>query len=464
MEHTQGLGTASPQTHYPVKFYGKAGDYFGLVFVNGLLKMITLGIYSPWAKVRELQYFYGNTELAGGGFQFTANPLRMLLPRILAFILFVFYMLSDFLFSSVAWMIALGFFIAYIVLSPLLIQQIASFRLRHSLWRGVHFNFNRDYAGAYRAYFAPSLLLIAALALLILPLEYSRQAEEMLGLPSYEDILERWDGEALEEEEEEESSSEAYLQEYDDFGEEYYEEELAEEEYYADDTGEDNYAYDEEYDESAEGAEEAQEEDTYINPFLLIPSILLAAAFMALLPYFDFIHFRYLARNVRFGDVGVGFAAGARDFYRIYMWWALATIALLAMWFMAALLEASGTDGMFVLVTIASVIYFPASAAYFTARRYNLVMGSLRLADRHRLQATLSFPRVLFIRVTNLLAIVVSFGLLRAWARIRLTGYILGQTSLNASGSLDEFLAGRQQHASALADEISDSFDLDMSF
>lgn len=461
MENTQGSGAASPQARYPVKFSGKAGDYFGLVFVNGLLKMITLGIYSPWAKVRELQYFYGNTELAGGGFQFTANPLRMLLPRILAFVLFVVYLLSDYLFASVAWMIFLGFFVAYIVLSPLLILQIASFRLRHSLWRGVRFNFNRDYAGAYRVYFLPSLLLILAMALLILPIQYSRQAEQMLGLPSYEDMLERWDGDAMEEEEEEESSNEAYSQEYDDFGEDYYEEEQYQDEYYADETGEDGYVYDEEYDESADAEEEEQ---TYINPLLLIPSILLAVAFMALLPYFDFIHFRYLARNVRFGDVGVGFAAGARDFYRIYMWWALATIALIALWFVAAFLEASGTGGMFALAGVASVIYFPASAAYFTARRYNLVIGSLRLADRHQFQAALSFPRVLFIRVTNLLAIIVSLGLLRAWARIRLTGYILGQTSLNANGSLDEFLGGRQQHASALADEISDSFDLDMSF
>ena len=456
MEHTQGTGTASPQTHYPIKFHGKAGDYFGLVFVNSLLKMITLGIYSPWAKVRELQYFYGNTELAGGGFQFTANPLRMLLPRILAFVLFVVYMLSDYLFASVAWMIFLGFFVAYIVLSPLLILQIASFRLRHSMWRGVRFNFNRDYAGAYRVYFAPSLLLILAIVLMILPLEYSRQAEQMLGLPTYEDILERWDGETVEEEEEEEQQEEYYEADL-------YEEESYEEDYYADEAGEEDYVYDEQYDESAE-AEGEEEEQTYINPLLMIPSIVLGLLFIALMPYFDFIHFRYLSRNVRFGDVGVGFVASARDFYRIYLWWGLATIALVALWIVAIVAETAGTGGLFALATVASVIYLPASAAYFTARRYNLVMGNLRLADRHQLQATLSFPRVLFIRVTNLMAIVISFGLLRAWARIRLTGYILGQTSLKANGSLDEFLAGRQEHASALADEISDSFDLDMSF
>jgi uncharacterized membrane protein YjgN (DUF898 family) len=34
----------------PVVFTGKAGEYFGIWIVNLLLSIVTLGIYSAWAK------------------------------------------------------------------------------------------------------------------------------------------------------------------------------------------------------------------------------------------------------------------------------------------------------------------------------------------------------------------------------------------------------------------------------
>ncbi len=44
------------------KFHGNASEYFGIWIVNILLTIITLSLYAPWAKVRRLRYFYGNTE------------------------------------------------------------------------------------------------------------------------------------------------------------------------------------------------------------------------------------------------------------------------------------------------------------------------------------------------------------------------------------------------------------------
>ncbi len=46
-------------------FTGTGGEYFGIWIVNLLLTIVTLGIYSAWAKVRRLQYFYRHTEVAG---------------------------------------------------------------------------------------------------------------------------------------------------------------------------------------------------------------------------------------------------------------------------------------------------------------------------------------------------------------------------------------------------------------
>jgi uncharacterized membrane protein YjgN (DUF898 family) len=41
-----------------------------------LLTIVTIGIYSAWAKVRRLRYFYGNTFLAGSSFDYHAKPVR----------------------------------------------------------------------------------------------------------------------------------------------------------------------------------------------------------------------------------------------------------------------------------------------------------------------------------------------------------------------------------------------------
>src|SRR3954471_6399831 len=49
---------------HPFIFSGKGGEYFKIWIVNILLSIVTLGIYSAWAKVRNKQYFYGNTQLA----------------------------------------------------------------------------------------------------------------------------------------------------------------------------------------------------------------------------------------------------------------------------------------------------------------------------------------------------------------------------------------------------------------
>ena len=49
-------------------FTGSGGEYFKIWIVNLLLTIVTLGIYSAWAKVRRNEYFYRHTRLAGAGF------------------------------------------------------------------------------------------------------------------------------------------------------------------------------------------------------------------------------------------------------------------------------------------------------------------------------------------------------------------------------------------------------------
>ena len=67
----------------PFEFRGNGGEYFRIWIVNLLLTIVTLGIYSAWAKVRRLRYFYGNTLLDGHSFEYHGRPLAILKGRLI---------------------------------------------------------------------------------------------------------------------------------------------------------------------------------------------------------------------------------------------------------------------------------------------------------------------------------------------------------------------------------------------
>ncbi|HET7062745.1 MAG TPA: DUF898 family protein, partial [Rudaea sp.] len=76
------------------EFRGAEREYFNIWIVNLALTILTLGIYSAWAKVRTERYFYANTRVAGTPFEYLARPLPILKGRIIAFTLFTSYILA----------------------------------------------------------------------------------------------------------------------------------------------------------------------------------------------------------------------------------------------------------------------------------------------------------------------------------------------------------------------------------
>ena len=151
-----------PLLEHRFEFDGRAGEYFRIWIVNLALSIVTLGIYSAWAKVRSEKYFYGNTRLAGVPFEYLARPLPILKGRIIAVTLFVAYVLASQ--YSLLWQFAL---IGVILLAtPWLIVRGLAFRARYSSWRGLAFRFIPDYGEAYIRYLLllfPMLLTLGML-------------------------------------------------------------------------------------------------------------------------------------------------------------------------------------------------------------------------------------------------------------------------------------------------------------
>src|ERR1700730_5174402 len=82
---------ASARPPEQLHFTGRGAEYFGIWIVNLLLTIVTLGIYSAWARVRRLQYFYRHTEVAGSSFDFHGSPIRILIGRVVALVMLIGY-------------------------------------------------------------------------------------------------------------------------------------------------------------------------------------------------------------------------------------------------------------------------------------------------------------------------------------------------------------------------------------
>ena len=64
METTATTSEDPATVEYSFEFRGNTGEFFKIWTVNMLLTIVTLGVFSAWAKVRTKRYFNGNTFLA----------------------------------------------------------------------------------------------------------------------------------------------------------------------------------------------------------------------------------------------------------------------------------------------------------------------------------------------------------------------------------------------------------------
>jgi uncharacterized membrane protein YjgN (DUF898 family) len=144
-----------------VKFSGNAGEYFKIWIVNIALTVVTLGIYSAWAKVRKLRYFYGNTSIEDGHFDYHAKPTAILIGRVIAVgMLFAYYLLSQY--EPVAGFVLI---VVIMLLVPVLIVRAKVFQLRNSSYHGLRFNFQRNYKDSFIVFYGGALIALLSLGL-----------------------------------------------------------------------------------------------------------------------------------------------------------------------------------------------------------------------------------------------------------------------------------------------------------
>lgn len=124
-------------TRHAFEFRGTGRAYFGIWIVNLALTIVTLGIFSAWAKVRTKRYFNGSTWLAGHSFDYHASGMRILIGRAIALGLLIAYQLSVIFLPPLIFL----WLLAGLWLYPWLANSSIRFNARYTSYRNVRFNF-----------------------------------------------------------------------------------------------------------------------------------------------------------------------------------------------------------------------------------------------------------------------------------------------------------------------------------
>lgn len=162
------------------EFRGDGMEYFKIWIVNVLLTVVTLGIYSAWATVRNRRYFYSNTILDNSGFSYLADPITILKGRIIAIVVFVIYSIVAPMYPVVG----VVMLVALLFLFPFFLNKSLAFNHRMSAYKNIQFRFKGSYGQAFMVMYIWPLLGVITLGILY-PLAFLKTNEYIVKNSSY---------------------------------------------------------------------------------------------------------------------------------------------------------------------------------------------------------------------------------------------------------------------------------------
>lgn len=213
---------------------------------------------------------------------------------------------------------------------------------------------------------------------------------------------------------------------------------------------------------------------TYLGLPLLIPFTL-----GLLYPYWAYARKRFFWGNGAFGTTPSAFSGRVPPFFKYYLVAGLLGAAVVG----AALLLVGGL----VALAAPAIARAPGSGGTLSAAvalvpllAYVLLLAGLGAVDqflyatvtnycwrqtrlgRVRFESAIDPRRLIWIRITNLAAVIASLGLAIPWARVRRARYIVSRLTLVTNGRLEDFLADQDRAVTALGDAATDFFDFEV--
>lgn len=354
----QATQTPPPE---PLRFSGSGAEFFRIWIVNLALTVVTLGIYSAWAKVRKLQYFYRHTQLAGSSFDYHGRPSAILKGRLITFGLFgvanAVYSISS-VAGALMW-------VPIAAVLPWLLVRSLRFRMRNTSWRGLRFHFDGSVGRGYVVFLLWPLATLVTLGLL-----WPRAHRE---LKDYQHRHTRFGRAAFT------------------------------------------------FNVSAGG---------------FYPAYARAALFFVLVPV------------IALGLLSLGAGALVGPAERNSLFGRAEALIVLGL-------------AVFIVLGLIAYVCWLLSGPYLVSQIQNLVWNRTELPP-HRFVSTIQFGRLFWISVSNVLLTIVTLGLYRPFAMVRMARYRVSCLTLMPGESLDRFIGDQPRDVDAFGEEMAESLDIDI--
>ncbi len=390
-----------------LNFEGSGGEYFKIWIVNVLLVIVTLGLYYPWAKVRNHRYFYGNTTLEGRNFEYHATGKQLFLGYLLAMLLFIVYIFISEISPIGSMVIPLILFVAI----PWLIWRSLKFSMRMTSFSNVRFGFEGTLKESYINFFVYPLLLLIAIygipigsAILLPSITGSDAAPSwLIGVLPVLMILAMFFA--------------------------FYMYALIKKK---------NASY------TINGSRYGQgifltklETKTFMK--ILFKTILLSL--------FIFGGLFLLIGAVVYGTVGLEGVMEMKN----------------SMEDPQAVQENMGAM-MPIIVTVYMGIIFATMllVAYSMTRQRTYIYDNTTLDEKITFGSTLKAKSYAWVSITNFLLVILSFGLAYPWAKVRMARLMLENTLVDTEAGFYDYVTQKQKEESSLGEQIGDAFDVDV--
>lgn len=156
------------QPPHHISFKGDTMQLVGIVFLNLLLVVITLGMYYPWYRAKLLKYIYSETYFNEDNFQFVGTGRELFIGLLKALVL-VGIIYGPYLYGLKLGdpeVLLMGFpilLIGSMIFIPLAVHGAFRYRMSRTVLRGIHFRYTGSLKKLYGIYIKGFLLTILTL-------------------------------------------------------------------------------------------------------------------------------------------------------------------------------------------------------------------------------------------------------------------------------------------------------------
>jgi uncharacterized membrane protein YjgN (DUF898 family) len=390
-------------------FEGNGAEYFKIWIVNILLIAITLGLYYPWAKVRNHRYFYGNSTLEGRNFDFHATGKQLFAGYLIAMALFLVYVIVGELIPMGAPVLLVVLFLAI----PWIVWRSLMFNMRMTSFSNVRFGFSGKLGLAYINFLLLPLLFFVSI--------YAMPIAAAIIFPMYEGSMPSYAGGLI---------AVAVIVS------------MVLAFYFFALMQKRNTSY------LINGYRYGQGEfsaDLRTGAFAKIALKTFGLSFLTLTVVMMFV-----GAAVALMGLGGGFAD-------------LAQIGNVENpeEILGKLLMGGGAVAI-VIGYVAMIFAGFFLMAYMQTRQRTYILENTLLDSKVAFESSLKARSLTWVMLSNFLLIIFTFGLATPWAKVRVARLMMENTFVDTGENFDQYVTQKQEEQSSLGEQIGDAFDVDV--